>query len=293
MAVPELPEVEVIRRAVWPALMGRQVVAVSLLESRLPQNITGPQLEDRLVGSRFAGCTRRGKYLLFSLSNGQGFVLHLRMTGQLLLQAGDGPYLPRRGPAAAERPAVEGRHPHDRMIWHLDSGRLVFRDQRRFATLHWSGRGDFTDLPFLQRLGPEPLDDNFSPAVLARHLARRRAPIKSVLLDQSCVAGLGNIYADEALHRCGIAPHKPACTLTESDVRGLHAAIREVLQEALQAGGTTIRDYRRADGERGQFQLKLRVYGREGEACRVCSQPIQRRRIGGRSSWFCARCQAS
>lgn len=303
--MPELPEVEVIRQALWPALAGRRVVGVALLEPRLPQNITAPSLQERLVGCRFTGCSRRGKYLLFKLSSGEGFVLHLRMTGQLLLEptgsgddgasreaadAADGE------PATAEAPELArdfGSHPYDRMIWRLDSGRLVLRDQRRFATLHWSYRGDFTDLPFLERLGPEPLAQEFSPDVLARHLGRRRAPVKSVLLDQSCVAGLGNIYADEALHRSGIAPHKPACTLKEAEVARLHAAIREVLQEALQAGGTTIRDYRRANGEKGQFQARLRVYGKEGAPCPVCSQPIQRRRIGGRSSWFCARCQAS
>lgn len=218
--------------------------------------------------------------MLFTLSGESGFVLHLRMTGQLVYVAkGDG------------EEGEEGGDPHVRMTLLLDGGRLELRDPRRFATLHWVEGSSFAHLPFLRRLGPEPLDPAFTPERFAERLARRRAPIKSALLNQACVAGLGNIYADEALFRARVHPRRPASELSREEVERLYRAVRDVLQEAMRWGGSSVRNYRNGAGEPGTFQTRLQVYGRAGLPCPVCGRPIVSVRLAGRSSAFCEGCQ--
>lgn len=276
--MPELPEVEVVRRTVWPRIAGRTILDARIHEPRLPQNVEPAALEEKLRGRVFTHCRRRAKYLLFTLSGRAGFVLHLRMTGQLIFVE--------KGESVGA-----GGGEHVRMILTLDGGRLELRDARRFATIHWVEGPAFEDLPFLQRLGPEPLDPAFTAERFAGRLAGRRAPIKSVLLNQACVAGLGNIYADEALFRARVHPLRPASALSREEVERLHRAVQEVLREAVHQGGTSIRNYRNGAGEPGTFQTRLQVYGRQGQPCPVCRRPIGVVRLAGRSSSFCEGCQ--
>lgn len=299
--MPELPEVETVRRTLWPHLKGQTIVAARVLEPRLVQNRSTQQVEAMLVGQRIAGLSRRAKYLLFHLSGGSGFVLHLRMTGQLIYfpvpsalgEGDDSLSTPRQERRAVSGPGEEtpDKTDHVRMVLHLSRGRLELRDQRRFATLHWLEEARSSSLPALLRLGIEPLTPEFQPERLAEIFARRRAPIKSVLLNQECVAGLGNIYADEALFRAGIHPQRPACRLEPEEIRRLRDAVTKVLREALDHGGTSVRNYRNGSGQPGSFQRRLRVYGREGLPCENCGSPIRRIRLAGRSSWFCEGCQ--
>lgn len=273
--MPELPEVETIRRTLWPRIEGLTIARARIVEERLPQNRTPKEMESLLTGRRIEGLGRRGKFLLFSLSRGDGMLLHLRMTGQLLYLDDD-----------------ESPHPHTRMVLYFASGgRLELRDQRRFATLHWVEGGRFDAMPSLRHLGPEPLDPEFTPERLAERLGRRRCAVKVALLNQTVVAGLGNIYADEALFRAGICPSRRADSLDEEAVVRLHQAVVDVLNDALCRGGSSVRTYRTGDGERGSFQEMLNVYGRAGAPCSRCGEPIQRAVMGGRSTWWCPQCQ--
>lgn len=269
--MPELPEVETIRRELAPRVVGQTVVSVRLL---WPQAVATPDPErfvQEMRGRRIEALCRRGKFLIFQLSGGRSLAIHLRMTGQLHLL-----------------PATEALHPHTRAVIYLDNNRaLHFRDQRKFGRLYL-----VEDLEtVVGSLGPEPLEASWQPEDLWQSLQGRRAPIKSVLLDQRVVAGLGNIYADEALFVAGLHPLRPANTLTQEEVRRLHTAIRKVLTEAITHGGTTIRTYRRPGGTTGRYQRHRRVYGRENHPCPRCGTPIQRTRVGGRSAHFCPRCQ--
>lgn len=273
--MPELPEVETIRRTLWPRIEGLTIARARIAEERLPQNRTIKQMESLLTGRRMEGLQRRGKFLLFSVSGGDGFLLHLRMTGQLLYLAGE-----------------ESPHPHTRMVLYLEPhGRLELRDQRRFATLHWVEGGRFADMPSLRRLGPEPLEPDFTPDCLQERLEGRRSPVKGALLNQAVVAGLGNIYVDEGLFRAGILPTRRADSLQREEIVRLHRALVDVLQEALRLGGSSVRTYRTGQGERGSFQEVLNVYGRGGLPCSRCGEAIQRTTMGGRSTWWCPQCQ--
>ena len=217
---------------------------------------------------------RRGKYLILRLASGRALLCHLRMTGSFQL-AGN-------GAAAAS---------HVRATIDLDDGSTVrYRDVRRFGT--WRLLEPEEVEPYLAvRLGVEPLGPAFTATWLARRLAGRRAPVKAALLDQRTVAGLGNIYADEALWRARVNPRTPAGELRPAELRRLPRAIREALRQGVARQGATLRDYRRPDGEEGGMQHEFRVYGREGEPCDRCGTPIAKTRVGGRGTWFCPRCQ--
>ncbi|MFO7265540.1 MAG: DNA-formamidopyrimidine glycosylase [Limnochordales bacterium] len=281
--MPELPEVETVRRQLAAALPGRTVVDVDVRLARTVQNATPEELAAFVRGRAFAGVGRRGKYLLLPLQprreGGAGdepeqLVVHLRMTGRLTVAG-----------------AREAADPYTRVVFVLDDGReLRFADVRTFGTIHLCGPGRPAPRG-LQELGPEPLDDAFTPDVLAAALRGRRAPVKAVLLDQRCVAGVGNIYADEALFAAGIHPGRAAASLTAEETALLHAALREVLEKAIAFGGTTIRDYVNGNGAPGGFQRCLQVYGRAGEPCPHCGEPIARLRLAGRGTHFCPRCQ--
>ncbi len=284
--MPELPEVETIRRQLEPALIGRVFAEVEILDYRLVQPRDRVEVAAELCGERVVAVGRRGKYLLVRFASRRVLVVHLRMTGAFLVGAaatgaggGDGD-----GPAGAR--AI----PHLRALLVLDDGAaVVFRDVRRFGTWTLLEPGELR--PYLaERLGPEPLGA-FSAADLGTRLARRQAPIKAVILDQSTVAGVGNIYADEALWRSRIHPLRPAASLDAAEVRSLHRAIRAALTAGIARQGATLRDYRAPDGSSGGMQDEFKVYGRDGEPCPRCGRELAKSRVAGRGTHFCPRCQ--
>ncbi|MGI6036717.1 MAG: bifunctional DNA-formamidopyrimidine glycosylase/DNA-(apurinic or apyrimidinic site) lyase [Limnochordia bacterium] len=273
--MPELPEVETIRRDLSARILGAQITSFELYLTKALRNTTEGELVPQLIGRTLTGFGRRGKHLIMELSSGAKLVVHLRMTGQLLV-------MPQGTPLQ--------KHTTFRMG--LDGGREIHLvDLRKFATVDFLPDGDESTMAALRTSGIEPLEPGFTREQLGQMLAQRRMKLKSWLLDQRFIAGLGNIYADESLFRSGIHPLRPAGSLTEEEVDRLHQAIIATLQEAVAAGGSSIRDYRDSRGERGQFQNQLRVYGRRGEPCPSCEESIDRIKIGGRSSYYCPRCQ--
>lgn len=267
--MPELPEVETLARELRPHLTGRAIARVIL---HWPGCIATPSpraFVRRMEGRTIREIRRRGKFLWFVLDEG-AWLVHLRMTGRLLLLSASAP------------------DPYARADFLLADGRLLrFQDLRKFGRLYWVPDPGtiFTDL------GPEPLDPEFRPEDLARQLAGRRGRLKALLLDQSVVAGIGNIYADEALWRARLHPMRPAASLTPGEIRRLWRGIREALQAGLRHRGTTIQWYRRPEGGSGGYQRYLRVYGRAGQPCTRCATPIVRRVLQGRSTYFCPSCQ--
>ncbi len=274
--MPELPEVETVRRRLAPAIEGARIAGAEILDARLTRPVAPGLVADALVGERIAAVERRGKYLLWRLESGRTLVVHLRMTGSLL-------HAP-----AGELPADA----HRRATLALDTGTEVgYRDVRRFGT--WALLDDGHLRPYLaSRLGPEPLAPSFTASRLKRILEGRRASIKAVLLDQRRIAGVGNIYADEALWRARIHPRRPAGELGDDEVARLHRAVRAVLRRGIELQGSTLRDYVTPNGDGGGMQHEFHVYGRLGEPCDRCGWPIERTVVAGRGTWLCAHCQA-
>jgi formamidopyrimidine-DNA glycosylase len=273
--VPELPEVETIARQLRNAfhLPGRSFADVLIGWERTVATPAPESFRQRLAGQRIEEVGRRGKFLTFALSEGDYLLIHLRMTGQLLVE---------RATIALES------HPHNRLLFLLDDERqLLFRDQRKFGRVYLVGDPQ----EVLGELGPEPLDEDFSAADFAGLVGQRKATVKPLLLNQQVIAGIGNIYADEALFVAGIHPQRRANSLSAGELRRLYAAIRRVLSAAIEQGGSSVDDYRRADGSLGEHQEELLVYGRAGEPCPRCGTPISRITVGGRGSHFCSRCQ--
>lgn len=275
--MPELPEVETVRRDLDPLLAGDSIVSVDVI---LAKTIAYPEIQEfcrLLTGKVFTHWQRRGKYLLGSFTTGEQLIVHLRMTGQLLWLD---PSLPLSS--------------HTRIRFGLKSGQeLRFDDQRTFGQL-WAiptGMDPAVIVKALQTLGPEPFSQEFSVEYLIHRLGRIRRPIKSTLLDQTLVAGLGNIYADETLFLSQIHPEVSSNHLTSNQIRILHTRIQDVLTSGLQNRGSSIRSYRDARGINGNYQGLAWVYGRKGQACRLCQTPIQVLRLSGRSSHFCPTCQ--
>ncbi|MCL4369723.1 MAG: bifunctional DNA-formamidopyrimidine glycosylase/DNA-(apurinic or apyrimidinic site) lyase [Chloroflexi bacterium] len=270
--MPELPEVETIVNDLAPYVVGRSIVKVTAYDTQvLPQGLA--DFERRLTGRRIEGLCRRAKYTVADLSGGERLVVHLRMTGRLVL----------RSPGAPE-----GRF--TRLALTLDDGQeLRYADPRQLGRLwvmkaaEWAARES--------RLGPEPLSEAFTPDVLAAMLGHRRGAIKPLLLDQSFLAGIGNIYADEVLFEARLHPLRAADSLSPAEVVRLHAAIRLVLQRAIANRGTTFSDYRDGLGRPGRNQLALAVYQRQGKPCPGCDGVVKRVRIGGRGTYFCPTCQ--
>jgi len=271
--MPELPEVETIASELRRSLVGGRVTRVHVLWSRTIAQPDAAVLADLLPGQVFTGVGRRGKYLLLGLDSGDTLIVHLRMTGRLELLPGD-------SPALADT--------HIRAWFELADGRnLAFTDQRKFGRI-WLV-GDVAQV--IGKLGPEPLDWRFTPDDLAERIRPRRVAMKALLLDQTAVAGLGNIYADEALFLAGIHPLRIGASLTDAEIGRLHDAIRQVLGEAIGERGTTLRDYRPAYGAEGAYQNRLRVYGQPDQPCPRCGAAIQRIRVAQRSTHFCPVCQ--
>jgi formamidopyrimidine-DNA glycosylase len=274
--MPELPEVETVRRGLALRMSGRRIVRAELRRPDLRRPFP-PMLAERLDGAQIGGLARRGKYILIELDETGLLLLHLGMSGRIT--AG--------GPDIA--PEL-----HDHVVLTLDDGTVVrFNDPRRFGTLDYLERGAEAAHPLLAGLGPEPLEPGFDGAYLGRALAGKMTPIKSALLDQRIVAGLGNIYVCEALYRAGVSPRRLAATVAGARARRLAEAIQEVLGEAIEAGGSSLRDYVQANGELGYFQHRWAVYGREGEPCPgcTCAEGVRRITQAGRSTFFCAKKQ--
>jgi formamidopyrimidine-DNA glycosylase len=273
--MPELPEVETVRTKIAPALEGRRLERVEIFDPRLTRPHDPTEIARRLEGERVAVVERRGKYVVVRFESGRVLLIHLRMTGSLLY-----------APGGVGRPDAYGR-----AVVTLDNGSdVVYRDVRRFGT--WLLLEPGEDESYLaERLGEEPLLGGFTAAALAARLAGRRAPVKAALLDQRTVAGLGNIYADEALWRARIHPLRPAGSLDPRDVRALHRGIRGALELGIARQGATLSDYRTPDGERGSMQEEFKVYGRADRPCPRCRTPIAKTRAGGRGTWFCPGCQ--
>ena len=273
--MPELPEVETIVSDLRPHLVGRTIVHCEL---RFPSLVRHPEPEvfaDSIVGLKVEALRRRGKYILADLEGGPQLVIHLGMSGQLRLVGADVPLAD-----------------HTHVILELDDGRqLRYRDPRRFGRLLLGTEASLVAAGRMPRLGPEPIDADFGADDLYARLRRRRAPLKAVLLDQTTIAGVGNIYADESLHRARLRPDRAAGSLSRMSVRRLHEALREALQIAIANRGSSVDSYRDAWGDLGSQQEQLQVYGRAGEPCYRCGRPLALVRIAGRSSVFCRRCQ--
>ena len=271
--MPELPEVETVVRTLRPVLLGRSVSGISLIWKPLLRRGSDRDLSG-LAGLRVSGISRRGKMAVIEFEDGSRLVFHLKMTGQLFIAAPGGP-----------------PDKHLRLVIRFADGgpELRFRDVRKFGFMLCLKRGEAESCREIASLGPEPLE--MEPAEFARRLEGRQAGIKSLLLNQEVVAGVGNIYADEALFDARIHPARRASELGREALASLHRSLRKVLRQAIAAGGSSLRDYVDGRGRRGRFQTMHRVYGREGEACAVCGTPVKRVRIGSRSSHFCPRCQ--
>jgi len=272
--MPELPEVETVRRALDPAVVGRRLERVEILDGRLVRPFEPLEVAMELEGEVVQGLDRRGKYLIFRFVSGRVLLVHLRMTGSFVHSDGSLP-----------------DDPYRRAVLTLDNGSDVgYRDVRRFGTWLLLEPGELD--PYLaERLGDEPFSEAFTPRALGRRLEGRRAPVKAALLDQRSLAGMGNIYADEALWRARIHPLRPAGELKPAEIKRLHAAVREALELGIARRGATLSDYRMPNGDSGAMQHEFEAYGREGEPCSRCGTPIAKIRAGGRGTWFCPRCQ--
>jgi formamidopyrimidine-DNA glycosylase len=272
--MPELPEVETVRRGLTKALKGAtiQTADVRRKDLRIP---FPPGLAKTLAGRRIADIRRRAKYLLFYLDSADVMIIHLGMSGRFLIEE--------------KPPARYGKHDH--LVLHLADGRVaIFNDARRFGLVTLTTRHEVKTHPLFSHLGPEPLEKTFSPAYLKAALARRKGPIKPVLMDQQLVVGVGNIYASEALFLAGIDPRKPA-RKAASSAAPLIEATRKVLRDAIISGGSSLKDFVHITGKTGDFQDRFSVYDQQGEPCPRCTRPIQRLKQAGRSTYYCAHCQ--
>ena len=273
--MPELPEVETIRARLARFVEGRRIEEVEILDSRLTRPHEPELVAAELVGGEISALDRRGKYLVFRLSDGRALLVHLRMTGSFVAAAS--------GELCAD--------PYRRAVLRLDNtSDVAYRDVRRFGT--WLLLEPEEVEPYLAvKNGPEPLESDFTTRFLRERLAGRRAPVKAALLDQRTVAGLGNIYADEALWYARVHPLRTAGALTSGELRRIHNGVRSALETGIARQGATLRDYRQPDGSRGSMQKEFKVYGRYGEPCDRCGTPIEKTRVAGRGTWYCPTCQ--
>ncbi|WP_424926958.1 bifunctional DNA-formamidopyrimidine glycosylase/DNA-(apurinic or apyrimidinic site) lyase [Amaricoccus tamworthensis] len=279
--MPELPEVETVRRGLLEVMDGVRIVRVETRRADLrrpfPENMVA-----RLEGARVLGLRRRSKYILVDLDTDESLIVHLGMSGKMLITGG------------ASGMVVREPEKHDHVVMDLESGvRISFNDVRRFGLMDLAETVGVDAHPLLAAIGPEPLGNAFSPGYLFEAFQGRKTPVKSALLDQRIVAGLGNIYVCEALWRSRISPFRLAGEVTAEEVAELYRSIVDVLSEAIEAGGSSVRDYRSAGGDLGYFQLRISVYGREGLPCTRdgCTGVVERAVQAGRSSFHCPTCQ--
>lgn len=273
--MPELPEVEVTRRSLQPHLLGRTIESVTVRETRFRVPLPRTRMQRMLRGCRVESLRRRSKYLLIDVSGDRTLMIHLGMSGRLRV-------LPR----------AEAAEAHEHVVFRLDQEEdLRFRDPRRFGLVLLEPTRGLEDHALLRHLGPEPLGEDFTLDYLIERARGRTAPIKAFLMDARNVVGVGNIYVCEALWRAGIHPRRAAGRVGRERLAGLHLAVREVLREAIEQGGTTLNDFADAAGEPGYFVVRLAAYGREGESCERCSSEIRRIVQSNRSTFYCPRCQ--
>ncbi len=300
--MPELPEVETVRRGLQPVMEGSQILKA---EARR-KDLRFPFQKDfvaRLTGQTVTGLGRRAKYLMADLASGDVLLMHLGMSGSFRVVTND----EQKAPGKFHHPRSEDRA-HDHVVFHMSSGAtVIFNDPRRFGSMKIIARNAIDDEPLLKDLGPEPLGNEFDAQMLARSCANKKTSLKAALLDQRVVAGLGNIYVCEALYRAHLSPRRLAATLATKaaqrkgvsggeptdHARRLVAAIHAVLNQAIQAGGSSLRDHRQTTGELGYFQHSFQVYDREGEKCQTkgCGGIVRRFTQNGRSTFWCSRCQ--
>lgn len=276
--MPELPEVETVRRGLVPVMEGHVIARAEVRREGL-RFLFPERMAERLTGARVSGLGRRSKYILVGLSSDETLIVHLGMSGRLLI---------------SDRTPHPDPKKHDHVVLHLDQGaRVTFNDARRFGMMDLAPTACLQAHRLLAGLGPEPLGNAFSEPYLVKAFEGRNTPVKSALLDQRIVAGLGNIYVCEVLFRAGINPRRKAGQIAAARVAGLVPIIREVLGEAIAAGGSSLKDYRRTDGELGYFQHAFQVYGSEGTACLTpgCDGVVRRINQSGRSTFYCPICQ--
>lgn len=273
--MPELPEVETVRRTLEPRLVGKTISNVETVTGKI---IKQPDLAEfcaGIQGREVAALKRRGKYLLLELSGDKTLVVHLRMTGQFTYC----------------RPESK-REKHTHVVFTLSDGHeLRYVDIRQFGEMHLLPAGEYSSIYGLSSLGPEPLGEEFSREGFSHCLAGKKTKIKALLLDQTFLAGMGNIYVDEALFRAGVHPERPANRLTVEEAGAVYSAVIEVLAEGIQHRGTSIKDYVDGDGRSGSFQERLKAYGRAGEPCCHCGHSLEKAKVAGRTSVFCPQCQ--
>ena len=268
--MPELPEVETVKNELEPYILGRHIADVTLNWERIVRRPSVEEFRSHLIGQRITRLCRRGKYLIFDLSGGEVLIIHLKMTGSLLLNSN------------------QSDEKHVRAVIHMDDGtRVNFRDPRKFGAM-WLV-GDKEDV--VGKLGHEPLEADFTPEILVRILHNRTAPIKAILCDQSFIAGIGNMYADEALFAARIHPLRPGGNLSRDEAERLHHAIRQVLKSGISHKGASVLNYFRPGGELGTAHAEFKVAHRKGEPCPDCGTPVQRIPIRNRGSYFCPKCQ--
>lgn len=270
--MPELPEVETIKNELLPHVVGHRITGVTLDWEGIIRQPSVSEFRSRLIGQEITGITRRGKYLIFGLSSGILLIIHLRMTGSLLI-----------GQDSSQPPK------YTRAIINLDKDTSIFfRDPRKFGKMWLVENTD----AIVGKLGPEPLEPGFTPQVLAQRLSKRKAPIKAILLDQHFVAGIGNMYADEALFAAKIHPERPGNSLSPQEIERLHRAIQQLLWAAIENKGASVENYFRPDGTLGTAHFQFQVAHRlSGKTCPVCGTPIERKPIRDRGSYFCPKCQ--
>ncbi len=290
--MPELPEVETVRRGLAPAMEGVTFDKVEVRDRRLRWPIA-KDFEKRVTGKRVAGLGRRAKYLLADLSSGDVLLMHLGMSGSFRVSKD----------AKATTPSVyyhkrSKNIAHDHVVFHMSNGeRVIFNDPRRFGSMKLVPRAKLEQEPLLRNLGPEPLGNEFDAGLLAKACAGKKTSLKAALSDQRVVAGLGNIYVCEALYRARLSPKRQASTIADRNSKPnqrayvLVDAIKAVLNDAIKAGGSSLRDHRRADGSLGDFQHNFQVYDREGEPCPNCKGKVKRIVQTGRSTFYCPACQ--
>lgn len=282
--MPELPEVETVRRGLAP-VMERAVITQADVRREGLRWPFPDHMADRLTGARVQSLGRRSKYLLLDLNTDETLIVHLGMSGRMLISGH------KLGKFHHEHPVPEK---HDHVVFDMDNGaRVTFNDPRRFGAMDLCATEDLARHKFIRVLGPEPLSNDFNEEYLVDQLARKGTAIKTALLDQGIIAGLGNIYVCEVLFRAGIHPAHKSGKISAKQIAGLVPIIREVLSDAIESGGSSLKDYRQADGDLGYFQHSFRVYGREKEPCVTpdCKGEIARIVQGGRSSFYCTQCQ--